>query len=526
MSLENVLLELQQKYDCSNPLYLSNFFKPDGENWLYTQLTQLYQPVYKNNYRLVVVQDCPDVYEYSDLPGKAITALQKYSGQIDISNSFILLLTSNTKAAQELKQAKALYSTDEWPIQHQVVGGLPVSLYNNKQQDTFCILPWMHLYIGTDGNVLPCCQGNHQHPLGNVEEQSIDSIVKSRAFNQLRANMVNGVRSKECDRCYRQEDSGLKSPRLEQNAQWAHIKIGNLDPAGTIDKFEPVYLDIRLNNICNLKCRMCSGYYSSAIAQEETELFGNTNSVNSSLQLQQRKSALVEILEYLPFAEKIYFAGGEPLLTSEHYEILKNLIACGNTNLEIFYNTNFTTLQYRDISVLDLWKNFSNIKIGASLDAIGSVAEYIRHGTKWKTIESNLELVKAQCPHINFTVTSTVGLLNLASLIDLQKDWHTNKILDLSKFSLSVMVSPAHLIVSALPTEHKKRLDILINNHIAWCQNESAHGLANQWNNVLNYMWSKDDSHNMTEFKRLTTIMDNHRNKSLAKAIPELINLL
>ena len=183
-------------------------------------------------------------------------------------------------------------------------------------------------------------------------------------------------------------------------------------------------------------------------------------------------------------------------------------------------------MQYRDISVLDLWKNFSNIKIGASLDAIGSVAEYIRHGTKWKTIESNLELVKAQCPHINFTVTSTVGLLNLASLIDLQKDWHTNKILDLSKFSLSVMVSPAHLIVSALPTEHKKRLDILINNHIAWCQNESAHGLANQWNNVLNYMWSKDDSHNMTEFKRLTTIMDNHRNKSLAKAIPELINLL
>jgi radical SAM protein with 4Fe4S-binding SPASM domain len=526
MSLENVLLELQKKYDCSDILYLSNFFKPDGENWLHNQLSQLYRSVYKNNYRLVVVQDCADVYEYADLPGKAITALQKYAGQIDISNSFILLLTGNTAIAQELEQAKILCSTDKWPIQHQIVSGLPVSLYTYNRQDTFCVLPWMHLYIGTDGNVLPCCQGNQQHPLGNIEEQSIDSIAKSKAFNQLRANMINGVRSKECDRCYQHEDAGLNSSRLEQNAKWTHIKIDNLNPTGTIAQFKPVYLDIRLNNICNLKCRMCSGYYSSAIAQEETEVFGNTNSTNSSLRSQQRKSALIEILEYLPFSEKIYFAGGEPLLTSEHYEILTTLIECGNTDLEIFYNTNFTTLQYRDVSVIDLWKNFSNIKIGASLDAIGSVAEYIRHGTKWKTIESNLELVKTHCPHINFTVTSTVGLLNVSSLIDLQKSWHVDKNLDISRFSLSTMISPGHLTVCALPLEHKTRLDRLIKNHIVWCQNEGNEKLAGQWNNVLNYMWSQDHSHYLSEFKRLTKIMDRHRNESFATSIPELANLL
>ena len=37
-------------------------------------------------------------------------------------------------------------------------------------------------------------------------------------------------------------------------------------------------------------------------------------------------------------AEKIYFAGGEPLLAAEHYEILNALISCGNTDLEITYN--------------------------------------------------------------------------------------------------------------------------------------------------------------------------------------------
>ena len=526
MSLENVLLELQQKYNCSEPLYLSNFFQVDGKKWLHTKLTELYQPVYKNNYRLVLVQDCPDKYDYSDLPGICVTTVQKYASQIDISNSFILLLTGNQNIEQELKQANELYSTDSHPIQHQIVNELPAVSTSIVKQDTFCVLPWVHLYIGTDGNVLPCCVADHQHPMGNIEEQSIDSIAKSKAFNRLRSNMIAGVHSKECSRCYQQEDSGLPSARINHNKRWPHITVNNTDPSGIIDKFKPVYFDIRLNNICNLKCRMCSGYFSSAIAQEEKELFGSNIAVNSALRLQQRKSSLTEILEYLPFAENIYFAGGEPLLAAEHYAILNALIACGNTELAISYNTNFTTLTYQNISVLDIWKHFSNINIGASLDAIGPVAEYVRHGTKWKTIESNLELVKTRCPHINFTVTSTVGLLNVSSLIDLQKTWHIDKILDLSKFSLSVMISPDHLIVSTLPIEHKKRLDTLIKNHIAWCQNEGNNKLADQWYDVLNYMWSEDHSHHLAEFKRLTTLFDMHRKESLAEIIPDLKALI
>jgi len=521
------VLEIQQKYNCSEPLYLSNFFQPDGEKWLYDKLTALYQPVYDDNYRVLVVQDCADRYDYSDLPGTAITTLQKYASQIDISNCFILLLTGNTNIANELEQVRTLYSTDSFPIQHYIDSTLPALLSAPiTGQDTFCVLPWMHLYVGTDGNVLPCCQADHQYPMGNIEEQSIDEIAKSNKFNQLRSNMVAGIRSKECSRCYQQEDAGLGSSRVGYNLKWSHVTVDQCNADGTIDNFKPTYLDIRLNNICNLKCRMCSGYFSSAIAQEETELFGNKISVDSTLKSQQRKSNLVKILEYLPFAEKIYFAGGEPLLAAEHYEILNALIDRGNTDLEISYNTNFTTLQYRNIVVTDLWKKFSTIKIGASLDAIGEVAEYVRHGTNWKTIESNLALVKTQCPHINFTVTSTVGLLNLASLIDLQKTWHVDGLLDISKFSLSAIVGPDHLTVCALPTNHKTRLDLLIKSHITWCQENGASKLASQWNDVLNYMWSKDNSYCLTEFKRLTKIMDQHRNESLVKTIPEFKDLL
>jgi len=523
---KNAIAGQQTLYDTVGPYYLSNFYQPNGNKHLHDFLTSVYQTEYGPNFRILIVQDCADTYDYADLPGRAICALQKHASQIDISNFFILVISNNNNISAELEQVQKLYSTDSSSIQSHVVEGIEYTAIHKTQDDTFCVLPWIHLYVGTDGNVLPCCVADHQHPIGNIEEHSVGTIIKLPAFNQLRANMLSGLRSKECSRCYAQEDAGLKSVRLDHNSRWKSTKQHNLNRDGSIDKFDPVYLDIRLNNICNLKCRMCSGYFSSAIAQEEVVLFDKKQSVQSSLKLQQRNLGLREIIEYVSTAEKIYFAGGEPLLTAEHYEILDALIACGNTDLEITYNTNFTTLIYRGRSVLDLWKQFSNITVGASLDAEEAVAEYVRHGTNWSTIESNLESVKSQCPHVNFTVTSTVGLLNVNSLIELQQRWHNFGTLDILKFSQTVMVGPAHLTVSALPLEHKQRLEETINQHIVWCRENSAKELATQWTDVLNYMWSKDDSHCMPEFKRLTKILDQHRDESLETAIPELANLL
>ena len=394
--------------------------------------------------------------------------------------------------------------------------------------DRFCVLPWISLEASPIGTVRPCCLADDElvDDSGNkfnLATAEFSQIQNSNSMRLLRQEFIDGKQPKTCRKCWREERAGRTSKRMHTLDRLKHMLP---DQTWTADAKPLMFVDLKLGNICNLKCRMCSGYFSSAIAQEEKELFGSNVAVNSALRLQQRKSSLTEILEYLPFAENIYFAGGEPLLAAEHYAILNALIACGNTELAISYNTNFTTLTYQNISVLDIWKHFSNINIGASLDAIGPVAEYVRHGTKWITIESNLELVKTRCPHINFTVTSTVGLLNVSSLIDLQKTWHIDKILDLSKFSLSVMISPEHLIVSTLPIEHKKRLDTLIKNHIAWCQNEGNNKLADQWLDVLNYMWSEDHSHHLAEFKRLTTLFDVHRKELLAEIIPDLKALI
>lgn len=523
-TINHAITELQHSFDTIGPYFLSDFYKDGGKKRLYEWLTSIYQPEYQNNCRVLIVQDCNDVYDYQDLPGLAIRELHKFAKQIDISNFFFLVVTGNTEIKKELTQACALYSGDACLMQYCVIN-LPYSIKIHKS-DTFCVLPWMHLYIGTDGNVLPCCVSDHQHPMGNINQQSITTIIQSPGFTRMRYNMLNGFQSKECSMCYQQEEVGIKSARQFHNKRWNKVIKDKLDPDGTVASFAPLYLDIRLNNICNLKCRMCSGYFSSAIAQEEVELWGSRDNVDSALRSTQRKMGMEEICSYLSGCEKIYFAGGEPMLSLEHYNILDQLIHKGNTDLEIIYNTNFTTLSYRGRNVLDLWKHFSNVRIGASLDAQGAVAEYVRYGTKWSDIENNLTLIKQECPHVKFTVTSTVGLLNIFSLIDLQKNWNDSGMLSIDNFSQSILLNPDHLTLTSLPFSHKKRLERKIQDHIAWCTINNATALAIQWNNVLTYMWFEDKSHYMSEFKRITTILDQYRNQSLADVLPEYKDLM
>ena len=518
--LEDTISKLKNDYTVNGLIYLSQFYQENGKHWLYTTLQSLYKPVYEPNERIVVVQDCPEVYDYAGLPGKAITQLQKHASQIDISNFFIILITGNANIEHELTQARELYSTDIVDIRHIIVDDLNFQVLEHKKNNTFCSLPWLHLYVGTNGDILPCCAADQNLPMGNINKQNISDIINSERFVNLRKNMLSGQRSKECEFCYVREDAGLPSLRVGHNHRWPVT-----NPTEIVTNFTPRYLDIRLNNICNLKCRMCSGYFSSAIATEEIELCGNSK-LPKALKNQQRQNALSEIINYVPFAEKIYFAGGEPLLAKEHYTILEELVKHKNTNLQIFYNTNFTTLDYQDFYVLDLWKQFSNITIGASLDAEAEVAEYVRHGSKWSDIEKNLELLKTQCPHVYFTVTSAVGFLTVKSLIDLQQRWHNNKVLDIKKFSLVVITSPGHLTVQVLPEHHKKRLEHIIAQHINWCNQQSANHLALQWENVLKYMWAEDSTYQLFEFKRLTNSLDQHRGESFIKTFPEFQDLL
>ena len=325
------------------------------------------------------------------------------------------------------------------------------------QSKTFCILPWIHIYANPDGSVLPCCIGDHNLHMGNTRFNTIEEIFNNDKFKTMRSNMLEGKHCAECKACYRDEDAGNNSFRQTVNKQFEKYIPDALSTQsdGTLDEMKLRYLDVRWSNICNFKCRSCSSTYSSSWATEDGKdkiyiLAGGDSNDDLYQQFEP----------HFDTVEEFYFAGGEPLLTDKHYDILEYLIDHGRTDVRLRYNTNLSVLKYKNKNILDMWKQFKDVNVYVSLDSWGERAEYIREGTEWNTIEQNIKQVK-DLGHINLQSSTVISIYNVLTMTDFLDYLFDNNIFDLSKFypSFYNIMNPEHMAVSLL--DKQSRIDII-----------------------------------------------------------------
>lgn len=494
------------------------------QNELVQRLSSVKKDRYDTDERILIVQQNSDTYEYVDFAGTHLGFLQKACSTLDISNFFIIVITGNPDIKDELEQIRQDYSTDDLSMQY-LIADVEYKKSIQTYPDTYCVHPWMHLFIGTTGDILPCCLADQNRPLGNIRESEISEIVKSPNAVKLKTNMINGYRSKCCNSCYTKEDNHVVSLRMKANRMFSEYISTD------VQSFDPVCLDIRINNLCNFKCRTCSEWFSSAIADETITIYGKDNKLQyhnniSALTNSEKKLVFKKIVPYLSKKiKRIYFAGGEPLLIKEHYEILQHLIDISHTEVELGYNTNLSQLSYKGMLVTDQWKKFKNVTVGASIDASGKIAEYLRHGTVWNDILKNIDLIKNNCPHVDLKITSTVGLLNASNLIDLQQHWVEQKLFSPKNFEMSILTDPKFLSVATLPEHHKKKLSSKIQDHLNWCDQHNALNLKQHWINLQNFMANNNFLFAQGEFINRMKTLDHYRNESFEEIFEEYRDL-
>lgn len=479
------------------------------------QLFALRKDTFEPNERIVIVQRSVDHYPFIDAHGSKLIELQKIVNQVDIANCFILILTHNPNIQTEIEEVNTVYSSDTTLFESCVYPGT-YTVTVPKYKNTACKKLWNHLYIGTDSNVLPCCVADHRYPLGNIKDQSIDSILDSDHAQKIRQWMMEGYRTKSCSSCYKNEDNNIKSLRSA------------FTPTSS-QRNQITYLDVRLNNICNFKCRMCSEYFSSSIQQETVDMFGKDAVLGYekiSLDSGNRKNRQNNLEKLRPYLtadlEKIYFAGGEPLITEEHYGILDKLIEVNNFDIKMSYNTNLSRLNYKTNNIFDYWKQFSNISVGASIDASGEVAEYMRHGTVWQDIIDNINAIKINTPHVNLFIASTVSWPTLENLIELQTDWIRTGLFTRDQLTMHALVEPGYLCVTTLPDSYKQSMTTKINKHI---NNIGQCELAQSWEEIRNFMNATNTQYELAEFTKRTMTLDKHRKESFANIFPQFTDL-
>lgn len=405
--------------------------------------------------------------------------------------------------------------------------------YHLTKSKTFCMIPWVHLHTSPLGVAAPCCiseSASTVNGMGNAKTQSFMELVNSEKMKQLRVDMINEVSNTECTKCYDQEQVDVKSFRQDTNSKYKNYyeeALANTTSEGEVTQFKMKYFDIRFSNICNFKCRSCGSEFSTQWEQEDIK---SKVSYARIIPKNDNPKFLQEVVDQIQFLDTAYFAGGEPLITEEHYILLEEMIKQKRTDIQLRYNTNLSNLKFKDKDLLSLWKHFNHrIDISASIDHYGERAEYIRHGTNWSTVEENFAAVK-KTPYINLTMNTVLSVFNLLTIHEFYQ-YLIDKLLYIPTdhvYSLYNMSDPVHISGHILPNEYKLKGKESLEKYIKILNdNKFKNKHLTQPEQSLNWLFSKNTwEEQKDKFRSEIQRLDNLRNEDFSKTFPELAGLL
>jgi len=397
-----------------------------------------------------------------------------------------------------------------------------------KDNGAFCILPWIHMHIWPNGSVYPCCMSDTSQSLGNINDMPIDEVINSEEFKTLRKQMLNGEKPDMCTRCFELEDTAdtwtLRKSSLETFKDY--INLADLTHEdGTIDDFKMRYMDIRFSNLCNFKCRTCGPELSSKWYDDQIKLwpeydrpkFIDVNSANDFMETLQ---------PHLDTVEEVYFAGGEVLITPQHYEVLDYWLKNNRRDVRLRYTTNFSNLRHKSKSMFDYWKLFDDVRVAASLDTFGSKAEYSRSGTDWDIIVANRKEMIEKCPNTYFEITPTISVFSVHSLFEFHKTWVEQGLLDINNIRINILTYPRYFSITILPKEIKDEIANTYKQYVIWLKENNAWAhIIKDVEGIVEHMYSRDNTDLIPDFKKHIETIDRVRNEQFTEIYPELKSL-
>ena len=395
-------------------------------------------------------------------------------------------------------------------------------LYNSK---VFCMMPWVHTHIWPNGNAFPCCMSDSDIVYGNLNDNSLEEIWNNEKYKKLRKNMLNEKESPECTRCYEMEKSNIWTLRKNTNkyyiSHWDRVETTQDD--GSVEEVNMGYMDIRVSNICNFRCRTCGPELSSAWYEDHSKLYGQPPENPKMMNIANNEKFWNELQPLLLTVEEACWAGGEPIITEEHYKILDFWIENKMKDVRLRYTTNFSNLYFKKKSILDYWNSFNDVRIAASLDGMGKRGELIRAGTEWDVIEDNRRQMIKECPDVYFEITPTVSIMNVYQLPDFHRNWVDRGLLEPNNIRVNMLTYPDYYRIQIIPKEERKKFIDKYNEHIKWIDDNFGKGVAKEgFMSILNFLEQKNYENLIPDFIDRNTPLDELRGESLFEVCPEL----
>ena len=453
--------------------------------------------------------------------------------------------------------------------------------------NTFCALPWMHLSTRPNGHVRVCCTANASGVQNadstnkttseagvvrrddglpaNLATTSLADSWNNVYMKETRKMMMRGEQPKSCLKCFKEEEAGHRSKRQWETEKWVRdIGLDEILKGYNHETGEapPIvrYVDLRLGSKCQLACVMCSPHDSSNWIKEHKVIWPTLKNEKLKQTMEWEKDSgklawsggsynwhknnpmfFEELYQSIPYLKQLYFAGGEPLIHKEHYELLQKVIDDGYADqIEVRYNSN--GMEWED-NLFDLWKHFKKVIFHFSIDDIDDRLHFIRYPAKWEHLEKQIRKID-EYPHDNLVLTSayTVMAINIFHVPKFVKWKLQSGLKNFNKWpngagmmSCHLAYWPPQLNVKALPQWFKNEVETEFEELYAWLEDnwelsgaptkeefmQSEYGIK-RLQGLINFMNAEDWSNRLPETSEWCYTVAKQRGIDFNEVFPEL----
>lgn len=410
-----------------------------------------------------------------------------------------------------------------------------------KTSKTFCMHPFTGLATREDGKIQVCCRS---HPIGDITENTLEEIWNNDNMQRIRRQVLNNERPPECEPCFMLEDQGVESLRqrhIKGDIPEARINLYPNTKFEEVLPFEIPTMELKLNNLCNLKCRMCHpGDSTSWNDWDQVEdFYKKENNIIVKIvedhnlkrkpyldKFEDNPNWWHSLEKNLPNFRRVEFAGGEPLMDPQHYRILDMLKPYAD-QIQLKYATNLTMLGKGSRTVHEYWPHFKSIAVNVSIDGYGPSYEYVRGNASWDTMIENIKEIQ-KFPNIDRIVGAVAVQVSNAYVLPRMIEYFLN---DLGiVFYVNMVKYPECLSVQVLPKEIKEYVTAALTHTKTLVPNYALvkkHPILKQItetqiDNIINYMNSKDRHEELwKDTINFNMKLDVTRNQSFIDVNPE-----
>ncbi len=377
-----------------------------------------------------------------------------------------------------------------------------VDIYRMKE--TVCKFAWSSVTSTMVNTFRPCCRfpfdDKNQYPTTDQVLLKGQQALNNAFMTDLRKDMLDGVKRSECSKCYVEEESGIKSMRQKGNealsSECKSVEFENLE-----------FLEISLDNLCNLECRMCESTFSTKLQQRDKFLQNNGFYIQP-INVRYKTLEMMDKFD-LTHLKAIKMLGGEPLISPN---LLKFLDKIPYPHLvDLFIVTNATTIPNE--TVLEKFNQFKSVKFTFSIDGIYQFNDYQRVGSSFESSIGN-SLFLSQMYQNNHSIHSVYSSLNIFGLNDSVEWFEKYMTLGLSIDIVSCnFLSPynsptwyAEAILDHIsPTNSFK-------NYVSNLFDQYHNYQPEEWNKFLKFVKLTDDMYN-TDIGKINPLLKNELDK-------------